>query len=659
MYCSKRSSSFGIIMSKSLLTIILLFTVFVSSHALAAPPAEAFGELPTVHDAAISPDGNTIAVMVNLDGQYGVAIIPRNSDAARKAATVGLGKGLKPKWVKWANNDQVLISVWSSFKLYGTPVTGTFLYSMNADTMKGKYLARPKNVTRQFNDRVVDFLEDDPDHILMAFSNENVIEPDIKRVHVVSGNTRTIKSGKNTIQHWYTDTRGEPRIGQGLSDRKTEKWRLVIRDKDQDKWRDSDKYPGLPADADIHGFTSNHDELVIGARLGKDKVGLYVYDLAVKKITRTLFYNDDYDTGGVVYSADGKDIVGAKYVSEESETVLFDEYDSVLSKVRAQYSGYTVDYVDQSKNGERILVKISNAHSAGGLMIVDGKTAEVGRLSYIRPKLPSNEMGEVITIRYTARDGTKIPGYVTVPPTVKSTADMKKVPFIILPHGGPFARRSKRFDYFVQFFASRGYGVLQMNFRGSTGFGEAFHEAGRKNWVVMQEDVEDGTKWLIEKGYADPKRTCIAGWSYGGYAALMGAIKHPDLYACSISIAGLTDIQDQIRDMQDYRFGKLAAKNTFLDGFESKDALKDNSPVRRADEITIPVFLAHGSADQRVHYDQFKRMKSKTKNSPNLVALGFKDEDHFFSNQKNRQEMLIELEKFLEKSNGKSEFMTP
>ena len=151
--------------------------------------------------------------------------------------------------------------------------------------------------------------------------------------------------------------------------------------------------------------------------------------------------------------------------------------------------------------------------------------------------LKSQDMGNVIPVKYTARDGQKIPSFVTLPPTITTQDALKDLPFIVLPHGGPYGRDEKRFDYLAQFFATRGYGVMQMNFRGSEGYGKAYEQAGRDNWLLMQEDVEDATKYLYKKGYADKDRTCIAGWSYGGYAALMGAAKdNENMYLSLIHI---------------------------------------------------------------------------------------------------------------------------
>ncbi|MEL7187894.1 MAG: alpha/beta fold hydrolase, partial [Pseudomonadota bacterium] len=421
-------------------------------------------------------------------------------------------------------------------------------------------------------------------------------------------------------------------------------------------WRNADEYPGLAADAPIFGFTDNPNELVIGDRAGRDTLGLYVYDLLQKKISRELFHHDAYDARGLVINRDGKPI-GAKFVADTTETVLFDEYDTVLSRLRDQFSDHTVDYVDRSDEGRLVLFRLSNAYDPGVLAVVDGNTDKVTVLAQIRGELPTEAMGLVSPVTYPARDGVKIPAYLTVPPSITSSAEIKDLPFIILPHGGPYARKAKRFDYFAQYFATRGFAVLQMNFRGSAGYGESFEEAGRENWIKMQDDVEDGAKWVVEAGLADPERICIAGWSYGGYAALIGAIKSPERYACAISMAGVTDLQDMITDIKKYRFGSIAAQNFILRGFDSKRAIAENSPVKRAAELKVPLFLAHGEIDARVHFDQFTRMRSALKDSSAPVTyMTFEDEDHYLSNQEHRQEFFRGLDVFLKETVGESEF---
>jgi len=630
--------------------------------AHAEPPPEAFGQLPNLYDAALSPDYKQIALIKNSGGKYVVAVV--NIDELGKPLTraLGLGKGVKPSYVKWVNENRVFIGFWQSSIFQGTPISSNFIYSVDTKTMKGKILVKPKEgVFRQYNGNVVDWLEDDPQHVLMAYDKgSNNIRPGLYRVNVKTGASKTIKSGSANIQQWITDNDGEPRIGQGRRDDKTATPVMKIRLLETNKWVDSKEFPGLSANVDVHGFTENPDEIIISDYRGKDTIGLYVYDLSAKKITRKIYHNDKYDASGVVRSSSTNEVIGVRYTGDTTQTVMLDEHATLMESLRQKYQDFNVKYVDEAANGDAILANVSGASEPGYMMLYEKGSENPKSLGALYPGLTTKDLGEVISVRYTARDGQKIPSYVTLPPMVTDTAQIKNLPFIVLPHGGPYGRDEKRFDYFAQFFASRGYGVLQMNFRGSDGYGKAYEEAGRKNWVVMQEDVEDGTRWLLKKGYADPKRTCIAGWSYGGYAALMGSAKNPELYSCAISMAGVTDIRGLIRDASRYRFGKASAKKFIGAGFSDKDDQKANSPVKIASDMTVPLFLAHGENDQAVDFSQYTKMKSALRKSKaDVTYMKFKNEDHYLSNQENRQQFFDGLDKFLTRVNGKSEYMAP
>ncbi|MEP1229585.1 MAG: prolyl oligopeptidase family serine peptidase [Litorimonas sp.] len=668
-----KSTFMGAAACLAALSFISLPNVYTVAHA--APAAKHFGKLPNIYDAALSPDATLMAAVINNKGDYLVRI-ESLKDPSIESRFVGLGEGVKPAYVKWVNNKQVIISFWQSQKTSSTPIRTGFLYTLNTETMEGKILVDPSKVKktatgsrlqqgsifRQFNNVVVDWLEDDPLHILMAYSDEdnNNLNPDLRKVNVETGKDTIVKRGVEGVQSWYTDLKGDVRVGQGREDDNKAAWVMRIKDAASGNWNSSDKYPGLDAGVSIHGFTSNPNELIISSYAGKDTIGLYVYDLSSKAVTRKIYHNDKFDASGVILSSDGGEIIGARYTADTQQTEMIGNNDTILQAMRRDNVGYTVDYVDQSADGQTVLFKLSNPYDPGGMMMVKGSSGTPVNLGMMRPDLPNPSLGEVIGVKYKARDGQKIPSYVTLPPMVTDTSQLKNLPFIVLPHGGPYGRDSKRFDYFAQFFATRGYGVLQMNFRGSDGFGKAYKEAGRNNWTIMQEDVEDGTRWLFEKGYADPKRTCIAGWSYGGYAALMGAAKNPELYNCAISMAGVTDIRALIRDESRYRFGKASAKNFVGAGFSDKDDIKANSPVKIAGDMSVPLFLAHGELDQQVHFSQYKRMKKALKKSNAKVTyMEFEDEDHYLSNQDNRIKFFEGLDKFLSKYNGPSEYMAP
>ncbi len=629
-----------------------------SQPAQAAPPAKAFGQLPMAYDAAISPDGKKLAAVVNLGGSYAVVVRDVVSTGEKPTATP-LGEGITPNYVKWINNHRWAVSINRQEEFRNTPYTMSFLFSEDLKSGERGLIVTPRKMFRQFNDRVIDWLEDDPEHILMAYSDiEWDPYPDIKKVNVNTSRHKTIKRGQAGIERWMSDGDGTPRLGWGKTDNGND--RMIIFNSQTEEWDKVDKYPGLTTDTRIYGVLKQGTEFVIADYQGKDTLGLYIYDLVQKKITRKLFHNESYDASGVVLSKDGETVIGAKYVAQESETELLSEYGTLLDRLRDRFTDYTVRFVDQTQDSKTVLVKMSAPYDPGGLYMYSAGADGPERLSPMYSDIQSGDLGEVIAVRYTARDGQKIPAFVTLPKMVKTTAQIKNLPFIVLPHGGPYARDSKRFDYLAQFFATRGYAVLQMNFRGSEGYGKSFSEAGRSNWIVMQEDVEDGMRWLLEKGYADPDRTCIAGWSYGGYAALMGVAKDPDLYKCAIAMAALTDINDAKRDLRKYRGGRHAAKEFFGEAMKDPKVRKANSPVHVADQIKVPVFLAHGDKDENVQFDQFTRMRRSLKKAGvKATYLEWKDENHYLQVQENREEFFVEMEKFLKGVNGVSEYMVP
>lgn len=629
-------------------------SAFISiSTANAAPPAKAFGELPVGYDAAISPNGKELAAIINVKGTYGV-ITKKVGGSTETPWFITLGKDIKPSYVKWVNDHRFVVSVEKSEKYRTTPYTVGYLFTGDIISRDGQLVVKPKRVFRQFNNRVIDWLEDDPEHILMAFSDEQWDAfPDIKKVNVATGRYTMVKRGQTGIEYWITDDNGTPRVGTGRRD--NGKMRRIIYNSDTDKWESVDNYAGIDNETPIFGIIKDGTELIIGDYRGKDTLGLYVYSLTQKRITRSLFHNDNYDASGVVLSTDGETVIGAKYTAESDRTELLGEYGTLLDRLRAKFNDYDVDFVDQTQDGKTVLVKMSSPYDPGGIYTYTSGDADPIELMKTYNGFSSADTGDVVAVKYTARDGQKIPAFVTLPPGVKSA---KNLPFIVLPHGGPYARDSKRFDYFAQFFATRGYGVLQMNFRGSEGYGKAYADAGRNNWIVMQHDVEDATRWLYEKGYADKNKTCIAGWSYGGYAALMGVSTDPDLYKCAIAMAALTDINDAKRDLKKYRGGEQAAEEFFGEAMQDKNVRKANSPVHVADKIKVPVFLAHGDLDENVHFDQFLRMKKAlNKARVNATYMKFDDEDHYLSKQENREKFFIGMDKFLNEVNGTSQYM--
>ncbi|NNC38457.1 MAG: S9 family peptidase [Acidimicrobiales bacterium] len=644
------------------------FLNFAVSLAVAKPvPAEHYARMPAVYDATISPDGNFLATIVDNNGEYILRVFNLGNPADNTLRASGLGKGVQVKTIMWANNDQILIRTRQT-RNQGDIIYNTgHLYVVDKNVEDVTPVLKAKNqqggasrfnkqrTVRQFNDDVIDYLPDDPDHILMSFGLEDQLAPDVYKVNIKNLSQKKIKNGAPNIQNWITDLHGEVRVSKGQVDVSGE-YHLAIRDANGDTWRSIADYPGLDSNTNIVGFMEDPNHMIVASRNGKDTLGLYIYDLAQKRQTRKLLHNDQYDVSDIIMSPDGKKVVGAKYVGDVGERVFFDPvYKSRFDKIEAKLPDYQINILDQTPDGKKVIFKASTPSVPGILYAYNSATGKLDNLGYDYPEISKTLQGDITKVKYSARDGFKITGYLTTPPAIADGMPFKNQPFVILPHGGPYARDAQSFDYFAQYFSSRGYSVLQMNFRGSSGLGLAHQQAGRKNWEVMQEDIEDGARWLASKGYADPKRICIAGWSFGGYAALMGAIKNPDLYACAISVAGVTDLFDLINDRKKYVLGRHVAKSSIISGFKNSDAIKENSPVKRADELTVPVLLAHGTMDVTVHYDQFTRMKNalgKSKAKKTYVVL--KDGNHGLTSTAHRTKLLTAMDKFLLANLGES-----
>lgn len=669
---AKSHRPFSIIMS----LVSALVVSLSAPSVVAAPDTALFGQLRGGYDAAISPDGTRVAVIRAVDGEYLVQVVTLDGEVSGDNGALTLGEGTMPKWIKWANNDRVLVAFWGSKEFFtaksttgsrlkqsafnsdsqnAMTLTVSSIYSVDPETMTGRILVMPQGF-RQYNDQVLDWLEDDPDHILMQYAGDtqSQLYPDVRKVHVVTGRDRVVHSDKNGITDWITTTDGQVIAGSGFTGSSGTNQQVIIRNPVSGSFDDISDYAGLSLESDIVSALPDMNRVVVRAYRDADTLGLHLYDLTTQAFTETIFQNENYDARSPIFSADGTKIVGATYASDVPMRSILPNYGVVLREAESKLEGYSVQFIDQSDDGQTILIRVSNPYDPGGLYIYQsGKPFSLLTPNY--PGIAPDMLGDVVAVRYTTRDGSKIPAYVTLPTKVRDAAKIKDLPFIVLPHGGPYARDYKTFDWMAQLFAAHGYGVLQMNFRGSTGYGQDFEQAGRGDWTLIQDDVEDGARYLIEKGYADPDRLCIAGWSFGGYAALMGAANDPELYQCTIAVAALTDVQGFYRDQKRFAFGKGNARR-FLGGLLDDDALRRaNTPVDRADDIQVPVLLAHGTLDSVVDHDQYVSMDRALKGGRGHVRLSFEGDDHSLNIQANRQTLAKEMVEFVQDNLGKSD----
>jgi cephalosporin-C deacetylase-like acetyl esterase len=348
-------------------------------------------------------------------------------------------------------------------------------------------------------------------------------------------------------------------------------------------------------------------------------------------------------------------VAGARAGGDAQRRVWIDKSLSAKEASLARaFPGKPVSIQGRSRDGKRVLARVSGPVSAPTYYLVDDTTRKAEMVGESYPRLTEASLGEVRALTYTARDGAKIPAYLTLPPG----GGGKDLPLVVLPHGGPQARDDFDFDWWAQFLASRGYAVLQPQFRGSTGFGDAHRRAGYREWGgIMQHDVTDGVKHLISQGVARADRICIVGASYGGYAALAGAAFTPELYRCAVSVAGVSDLPAFIGyvEKRSADGDESDAVSYWTDHIGPKldPNVAKASPAKAAAAVQAEVLLIHGIDDTVVPLSQSVIMQKALEEEGKAVKLlKLLGEDHWLSRSETRVRMLVEIEAFLRKHLG-------
>jgi dipeptidyl aminopeptidase/acylaminoacyl peptidase len=389
--------------------------------------------------------------------------------------------------------------------------------------------------------------------------------------------------------------------------------------------------------------------LLVQHAQGPDSIVAFDIDTSQR---RELLRDDNVDPASVIYRPGTGVPVGISYMDGKPRTAFFDNAapEARLQRsLEAAFKGQAVDVISTTSDGKLALIEVSSDRNPGDVYVFDIPGKKADYLVSRREKIDPATMAEMRPISMKARDQLTLNGYLTLPPG----ADGKRLPMVVMPHGGPFGiYDSWGFDPDVQLLAASGYAVLQIDFRGSGNYGRAFHQAGARQWgAKMQDDVTDATRWAIEQGYADPARVCIYGASYGGYAALMGAAREPDLYKCAAGYVGVYELSDMYTkgDTQESRSGEAFLRQWL----GPKDALTAVSPTRLADRIKAPVFLAAGGEDDRAPIQHSRRMEQalKAANVP-VETLYYPKEGHGFYVEANKREFQNRLLGFLERHIG-------
>ncbi len=400
-------------------------------------------------------------------------------------------------------------------------------------------------------------------------------------------------------------------------------------------------------------FTFDNKDLYVSHNLnGRDKNAIVEWDLAGKQEKKLIFENDDYDVSNLDYSKKRQVLTMVSWTGAKEERHFLDEQTKgMYDKLAGKFEGLEYWIYGEDDSESKFMVWAGSDRDPGSYYFYDAKTDALEKLATLRPWIDPSQMAEMEPISYTSRDGLTIHGYLTLP----KGREAKNLPVVVNPHGGPWARDQWGFNSEAQMLANRGYAVLQMNFRGSTGYGRKFWEASFKQWgKTMQDDITDGVQWLIDKGVADPERIAIYGGSYGGYATLAGLTFTPDLYACGVDYVGVSNLFTFMNTVPPY-WEAWRAQMYEMVGDPVKDSLmmREASPVFHVDKIKVPLFIAQGATDPRVNKDESDQVVEALKARGVEVQYLVKDnEGHGFRNEENRFEFYKAMDKFLDQHIG-------
>ena len=643
-----------------------------AAPAVSAPvPIERFFNDPVLADAKLSPDARYLAAVYGMPGRRAsLVVIDVRQKTSKLVAAFNDGDIGRFDWV---NDNRLVFDITDRQVAPGGLELAAGLFAVDRDGANLRQLAQRRGTPMvttgsrinskmlPWNTFMLDASGPRNSEFIYVTSPEfedrgQVRTVNLLRLNTVTGVHQTVQRPAK-VNRWMLDQKGEPRLTvtteDGVStirylDPANGQWRVLSTYATYQGGKDAFAPLGFGSDGTLYAITHGDS----------DTTRLFAIDLATGKPNPSpLVVTPGYDfTGNLVRS--GENVLGVRVRTDADRIVWFDPaMEAVQKKLDATLAG-TINLMSfpSGNHSEWALVKSYSDVRPLAYYVYHIKTGEIDKVGDTHPGIDPARMGQQDPVRYKARDGMEIPALLTLPP-----GGAKNAPLVVLVHGGPYVRGNAwGWKEDTQFLASRGYAVLEPDFRGSTGYGDRHFRAGWKQWgLAMQNDIADGARWAVAQGYADPKRICIAGGSYGGYAVLMGLANDPDLYKCGVDWAGVTDINllydghwsqtsDASEEWQHYGMPVLV-------GDQVKDAaqLKATSPIQQAARIKAPLLLAYGGSDHRVPiYHGRKFLDAVKPYNKQVEWIEYEDEGHGWRLPANRIDFWGKVEKFLDKNIG-------
>ena len=627
------------------------------------PNAALFGERESATEMHLSPNGTLVSYIVPSLGGGAVAFVA-NVETGDAKAFLNSSGSQKLRWCAFVTDQRLVCRYTATVSDDGMLLPFSRLIAINRDGTGMKELGQSASFYdsdyRQYDGDIIDWLPGAGGSVLMAraYVSESgktgtrMIRGKeglgVDRLDTISLKVVPVEEARRDVSFYLSDGLGNVRImamagtdGQRL----TGKSRYFYRAVGSHDWNpltefvSDDDFQPLAVDA-----TSNS---LYALRPLDGRKALYRIKLDGSGSTELVASNKTVDIDDVIRSANGQKVIGYTYVIEKRDSEYFDaEYQGLAKGLGQAIPNLPlIQFEGASADANKILMFAGSDSDPGRYYVFDKQSKKLAEIMLVRPDLENRPLASVKTVAMTASDGVSIPGYLTIP----AGKDAKNLPAVVLPHGGPSSRDEWGFDWLAQYLAARGYAVLQPNYRGSSGFGDAWlMKNGFKSWRTSIGDITASAHWLVSQGIADPNRLAIVGWSYGGYAALQSAATEPSLFKAVAAIAPVTDLAMLKEESADYTDSQLVA-----DFIGTGPHIVDGSPLRHAAAIKVPVLLVHGDMDINVRVTESEKMDSALRQAGTPVEfLRYKGLDHQLEDNAARIEMLTKIGQLLDRTIG-------
>jgi dipeptidyl aminopeptidase/acylaminoacyl peptidase len=629
------------------LLLILSFTALAGQKT--ALPVESFASLKAFSQLKLSPNGENLAFVRNVNGELVLMVYDRK----KKDFTPIIRSDNHTiffDWYTWANDEVLLLGARYIKREFGGPkYSSTRMYAYNIKEKENVRLAIKPNSSRderqpQFGDQVISFLPERKDTILVQGDYDIANTPAVYELNLNTFRKKKVQRARSKVTSWIADRQGNVRIAMKMDE---DQFEYILYIEDRAKRKTLFSFSAFSKESvSILGFDKNPN-IIYYTALKDGRDALYKMDLTTNK-NELLFSDENYDfDGSIFYSSLTNNVAGFTHSQLEDGVRYWDEdlnklHTSLRSVLPSEK--FDLDIIDTSHDQRQYVIYLTGDDSAGTYMLGNRDSGELVVFANAYPDIDSTVYTDKKHISYKARDGLIIEGYLSLPVGYKAG---DKLPTIVFPHGGPMARDYAGFDYWTALLTYNGYAVLQPNFRGSSGYGHDFMMASVQGFgKEMQDDLQDAALWLVDEGIADKDKICIGGASYGGYAALMAVVKHPETFKCAASFAGVTDLEYIVSKARYFTNKEIVRKQFGTDD----DELEKYSPVNFAKQINRPVLLLHGSDDNIVSVYHSREMEDELSDEgKDVTYIELEDGDHYLSHQPYRIKTLQAFLEFFDK----------